>query len=190
MKKNKILLFLFISVLTSCNNKEEVFTTHDVWAMGFKALLMEADREHCSTHFFFFKSSVLSEIELKSYKANDVSEFEKAKEPICFNLSNYGVLKAKDGSIINPVFDIYVSQHEKTYKTVTIPVGKYVVFAVSQDISFPTKSEAGLKYCIKEIEVKERTSELVLSPTFPTTYSMYGLVPWVDVSEKFSYTWK
>lgn len=64
--------------------------------MGFRALLMEADREHCSTHFFF-KSSVLSEVELKSYKANDMSEFEKAKEPICFNLSNYGVLKGKDG---------------------------------------------------------------------------------------------
>lgn len=190
MKKKNYLLFLLISILVSCNSKEEVFTTHDVWVMGFKALSMDSDRDHCSTRFLFFKKSILSEIDPKSYTANDFSEFGKIKDPIFFNLADNGFLKTKDGNIIYPVFDIYVSEKSETYGTVTIPVGKYVVFAVSRDVNYPARSQAALKYCMKEIEVKERTSELILSPTFPTTYSMYGLVLWVDVSEKFSYNWK
>lgn len=191
MKKKNYLLFLLVSFLISCNsNEEETFTTHDVWVMGYKALSMSSDREHCSTHFFFFPSSILSKVETKSYTAKDVSEFRKAEDPIFTSLSENGILKAKDGSSISPVFDVFVSEKSKTYGIVSIPVGKYIVFAVSRDIDFPTRSEAGLKYCIKEVEIKERPSELILSPTFPTTYSMYGLIPWVEIDEKFSYNWK
>jgi len=190
MKKKNYLLFLLLSILVSCNEKEETFTTHDVWVMGFKALSMTLDREPCSTRFLFFPASVLSKIDPKSYTANDLDEFGKIKDPILINLSENGILITKDGSSINPIFDTFVPENAKSYKTVSIPLGNYVVFAVSKDVAFSARSQAGLKYCMKEIEVKERRTELILSPTFPTTYTMYGLIPWVDKAEKFSYNWK
>lgn len=192
MKKKNYLLFLLIAILTSCNqNEEEIFTTHDVWVMGYKTSSMSLDnRESCSTHFFFFPSSVLSKVELKSYTAKNVLEFGNEKDPIFLNLYDNGTLKAKDGTIIKPVFDIFVPANAPRYGIVSIPLGKYVVFALSKDVKLLSISQAGLKYCIKEIEVMERPAELILSPTFPTTYSMYGLIPWVDRNEEFSYIWK
>lgn len=188
MKKSWILFFSSLLFLGSCSNEEEVYQTSDVWAKGFKSLSPQANREGCSTLFVFFRTDGSPNFLVSEKRASDIKEFEEAKDEICDLLLD-GSIKLEDGSIKHADFTVWVDADSKAYKEIDIPKGRYYVCAVSKDYSYGVRSRYSLKYCAKYIDVKDRMAALQLSPTFPYDYSRYGLIPWTDWSEPFTYSW-
>lgn len=190
MKTKILLASLSLLFLISCSsNNEETLTTHDIWLMGYKAFLPTSEKESCTTKFLFFSTEGSPKFITEAKRASNVIDFSNATDATYFLLKDEDKIYLENGETIHSVYSITVPASANSYKTVSLPIGRYLVCAVSLDFNALTRSRYFLKYCFQYIDVKERESELILSPVFPGDYSRYGLIPWTDWNDSFTYDW-
>ncbi len=189
MKKNLLLSIIVFFLLSCSNNDVETYTTKDIWVCGFKSFLPTSTYEKCDTKFLFFSTDNNPKFITKSLRAGNVIDFSNASDTIFQQLVNDDKITLDGGNKVRAIYSITVSASTSSYKTVSLPIGRYFVCAVCVEPNVLVRSRYYLKYCTQYIEVKERSSELMLSPVFPYDYSRYGLIPWTDWSERPSYTW-
>lgn len=183
--KTKIIISLLLLVLfTSCDKGSEVYTTHNIWAGGFKALTPSSDKKKCSVKFLFFSTEGNPKFNTPSKRANSVLEFIHSNDQTYNMLKNEDMISLENGEKVKAIKSVYVIWNYEKYETITLPIGQYFVCAVSIDDGYESQ-----KYSTKTIEVKERQSELILNPVFPCDYTRYGAIPWTQWAESFTYTW-
>lgn len=185
-----LLIILPLLLLVSCGGDDiETKTTHNVWVHGYKALLPTSKKEGCSTKFLFFATEGSPQFITEAKSASNVIDFSNATDATYFLLKDEDKIYLESGEAIHSVYSITVSASANSYETVSLPIGRYFVCAVSLDFNALARSRYFLKYCSQYIDIKERESELVLSPVFPCDYSRYGLIPWTNWNDNFTYDW-
>lgn len=193
MKKSIMLMLALTAIICSCGESDSTQNTqHDIWVMGYMAYSPTSTYDQSSTEFLFYKNTGNSKLVTSSKTLSSVLEFDNSNDDIYKSLCKDGGMQLENGQTVYPIEDALVTSSASSYKTVNIPVGSYIVVAISRDPgSLWTKSQCSEKYCIKNIDVKDRPigQEIILRPVFPCDYSRMGLIQWTDYNDRFTYTW-
>lgn len=189
--KRVLLPILSLLLLISCgNNESETYTTHDVLVKGYKTLSPTSTKEGCDTKFLFFSTEGSPTFITNEQHVVSLIDFSNATDTTYFLLKDDDKITIGDGTKVSPVYTVSVSASSNSYKKVSLLEGRYFVCAVSLDFNPLARSRYFLKYCTKYIDVKNRTSELILSPVFPCDYSRCGQIPWTNWEDTLTYSWK
>jgi hypothetical protein len=177
-----LLAFLFIG----CDSEDEK-TEQELWLLGFSALTPNSTYDKTSVEFHFFSANNNEKYKTESKTFDGtISDYQALHDEI-FDLLKDGKMKLENGTIANSIRSVYVSGTSETYKTVTLPIGKYFIVATYQGRKDGYHWLYSTKYAGIYYEIESTYNPMFLDVVFPCDRNRYGFIKWTKFNDKFDY---